>query len=220
MAVICSNNENGALKDINRCLEPFKRFHKHWNEENMNQYPFVIDISLGMKINYNQSDLKHNFLSCFDVTGIGNYNEYGPNFIQQLYDIYVKKMSALVFLKTNLSGATTLPPIIKTAAVKSYGLMHVFWGKIDSTKDLTKTNCKMWAETYNISRHTLLQAFSDQYEKKDREPDQKMIDNKKYLNPYLKRFKDALKMLEPLSKEAYDYGTKELNSLKERYDIS
>lgn len=107
----------------------------------------------------------------------------------------------------------------KKSAVASYALMHVFWGKIDSNKNITKTNCKMWADAYDISKNTLLQHFSDQYEKKDREPDQKMIDNKKYLNPYFKRFEDALKMLEPLSNEAFDYGTKELNSLKERYEV-
>lgn len=103
------NNGKEMIKVIEQMQIPFKRFLRNYIKENMNQYTTVqlSDNEINLTINYNQSDLIHNFLNCFQCSGLeNNYSGYSPNFIQQLYDIYLKKRGALELLKTNLIGST------------------------------------------------------------------------------------------------------------------
>ena len=104
-------------------------------------------------------------------------------------------------------------------AVASYALVHVFWGRQEEDKKITKTNNKVWADKYGISKNTLLKYYSDQIEKKGRLPDECKDENKKHLKPFFKRFEDAITMLKTLNEKAYNDANNELNLLKVQYNI-
>ena len=108
--ILSLNTGKEMLRTIDQFLVPFKRFHTNYYNEDMNQYIYAIPPDFGMNITYNQFDLRQNFINCFDVTGIADDNDgYSPDFIQQLYDIFVKKRGVLELLKTNLSGGSDVP---------------------------------------------------------------------------------------------------------------
>lgn len=104
----------------------------------------------------------------------------------------------------------------KKLNVKTYALMHVFLGKHDESKKITKINCEKFAKDYGISKATLLFEYLQQVDTISRQPESK---NKNYLNPFFKRFEDAVNMLKPLNEKAFNYANNELKLLKIQYEV-
>ncbi|MCW3118660.1 MAG: hypothetical protein JWM28_2742 [Chitinophagaceae bacterium] len=147
------------------------------------------------------------FPFCFEVARGAAYYKF------QRYLIH-----ALTLLKDSPVTKTATAFSDEKPTVGAIAIAHVFWGKVDDTKKITKTNVASLSTQYGISRNTLLKEFlfySNQQNLLDLPEDKK--ESKKTVQPFVKRLIQASEFIKDKSPKAFRELSELSNSMKLRF---